>query len=86
MENNEQKKEDQRYEKGIDQAVNDVNENNGQDLSQENIGNEPEERNEGDPESPYKLKGLDDKRPESDDIKKGWTVDSNTSGSPDDNK
>ena len=53
-----------------------------QDLSRENIGHEPEEQQKGNSDSPYKLKGLDDKRPESDEIEKGWTVDSNTSRGP----
>ena len=63
----------------------DVKANEHQDLSKENLGNEPEEKNDGDTESPYKLKNtLDDKRPEDDSIKKGWTVDSNTSRDPKD--
>jgi hypothetical protein len=61
-------------------------ENDHQDLSKENIGNEPEAQTEGDPESPYRLKGLDDKRPEDEDIEKGWTVHSNTSRGPQDLK
>ncbi|MET1055470.1 MAG: hypothetical protein ABWY16_09190 [Pedobacter sp.] len=68
----------------LQDALKDVNENKHQDLSQENIGNEPEEQTSGDPESPYKLKGLEDKRPESDNIEKGWTVDSDTSTNADD--
>lgn len=70
----------------LGKAVKDVEENKHQDLSKENIGIEPEEQQEGDPNSPYKLKGLEDKRPESADIEKGWTIDSNTSRNPDDNK
>ena len=66
----------------LNDALNDVNENKHQDLSTENIGTEPEEQQSGDPDSPYKLKGLEDKRPESDTIKKGWTADSNTSRNP----
>jgi hypothetical protein len=58
-----------------------------QDLSKENLGNEPEEKAKGDPNSPYKLnETLDDKRPEDDSIKKGWSVDSNTSRNPEDQK
>lgn len=54
-----------------------------QNLAKENLGNEPEERQKGNPESSYKLqKTLDDKRPEDTSIKKGWTVDSNTSRGP----
>jgi hypothetical protein len=66
----------------LNDALKDVNMNTHQDLSQENIGTEPEEQVSGDPDSPYKLKGLDDKRPESGNIKKGWTVDSDTSTGP----
>lgn len=59
--------------------------NGGQDLAAENIGFEPEETENGDPDSPYKLKHtLDDKRPEDSSIKKGWAVDSNTSRGPQD--
>lgn len=53
--------------------------NEHQDLSREHLGYEPEEQTEGDPDSPYRLKSLEDKRPEDSNIKKGWTVDSNTS-------
>ena len=81
MENDKQQNSDD-----LKDALHDVNEQKHQDLGQENIGLEPEEKTEGDPDSPYKLKGLDDKRPESGDIEKGWTVDSNTSRSPDDQK
>ncbi|WP_367868541.1 hypothetical protein [Pedobacter sp. WC2423] len=56
--------------------------NEHQDLSKEHLGNEPEEQTEGDPDSPYRLKGLEDKRPEDSNIKKGWAVDSNTSRRP----
>lgn len=73
-------------EESLRDSQKDVNENKHQDLSQENIGIEPEEQEAGDPDSPYKLKGLDDKRPESDNIDKGWTVDSNTSRGPEDQK
>jgi len=58
-----------------------------QDLSRENLGNEPEEMQNGRSDSPYKLKKtLDDKRPEDTSIKKGWSVDSNTSRGPADLK
>jgi hypothetical protein len=70
----------------LGKALKDVKENKHQDLAKENIGIEPEEQQAGNPDSPYKLKGLDDKRPESADIEKGWTVDSNTSRNPDDIK
>lgn len=80
MENSENSSDD------LKDALNDVNENKHQDLSQENIGNEPEEQQSGDPDSPFKLKGLEDKRPESENIEKGWTVDSNTSRNPDEQK
>lgn len=78
--NNEKEKND------LNDALKDVNDNKHQDLSQENIGTEPEEQQSADAGSPYKLKGLEDKRPQSDNIEKGWTVDSNTSTSPDDQK
>lgn len=67
----------------IDAAVKDVNENNHQDLASENLGIEPEEQPEGDPNNPYRMEGFDDKRPEDSSIDKGWTVDSNTSRNPD---
>lgn len=70
----------------LGKALKNVKENRHQDLAKENIGIEPEEQQEGQPGSPYKLKGLEDKRPESADIEKGWTIDSNTSRNPDDNK
>jgi hypothetical protein len=70
----------------IEEAVDAVEKNEHQDLSQENIGNEPEEQQEGDPNSEYKLKGYEDKRPENPAIKKGWTVDSNTSRNREDLK
>jgi hypothetical protein len=79
-----------RKEKGkdnLDSALKDVRENKHQDLGKENLGNEPEEKSHGEPESPYKLrKTLDDKRPEDSSIEKGWTVDSNTSRNADDQK
>lgn len=65
-------------------ALKDVNENEHQDLSKENIGNEPEEQADSDQHSKYKMEGYDDKRPEDPSIKKGWTVDSNTSRGPQD--
>jgi hypothetical protein len=59
--------------------------NDHNDLARENLGNEPEETQQGDPDSPYKLKRtLDDKRPEDSGIRKGWNVDSNTSRGPQD--
>jgi hypothetical protein len=81
----ENKKQDVSKEKEtIDEAVQNVNENKHQDLSKENLGIEPEEQPEGDPNNPYRLEGFDDKRPESDEIEKGWTVDSNTGRGVDD--
>jgi hypothetical protein len=71
--------ENQRKENHIEDAIKDVEKNEHQDLSKENLGNEPEEQSKQ-PDSPYKLKGYEDKRPESKEIKKGWTVDSNTGG------
>jgi hypothetical protein len=69
----------------LEKALRDVDANKHQDLSKENLGNEPEETGKGDPDSPYKLKNtLDDKRPEDNTIKKGWTVDFNTSRDPQD--
>ena len=68
----------------IEEAVKNVQENNHQDLSKENLGNEPEEDQAPDPNSKYKMRGYDDKRPESDEIEKGWTADSNTGRNPDD--
>ena len=68
----------------IDDAIEAVNKNEGQDLAQENLGNEPEEQPNTNADSKYKLEGYEDKRPESKEIKKGWTVDSNTSRSPED--
>ena len=65
-------------------AVKDVKENKHQDLSKENLGNEPEEQPAGDKQNPYRLEGYDDKRPESKEIEKGWTIDSNTSRGPQD--
>ena len=67
----------------LEGALKDVNENKYQDLSKENLGTEPEEQT-GDPNSKYKMEGFDDKRPASDEIEKGWTVDSDTSRSPED--
>ncbi|RZK38141.1 MAG: hypothetical protein EOO90_23260 [Pedobacter sp.] len=67
----------------ISDAIKDVKENDHQDLSKENLGIEPEE-DKGDAKSKYKLDGFDDKRPENKEIKKGWTVDSNTSRGPED--
>lgn len=78
---NEQEK-PKEHQDDVEKAIRDVHQNDHQDLSKENLGNEPEEQTEGDPESPYRLKGLDDKRPEDEHIKKGWTVDSNTSRGP----
>lgn len=63
----------------IKDAMADLAKNEHQDLEKENLGIEPEEQEDGDPSSPFKLKGFDDKRPEDKDIRKGWTVDSNTS-------
>jgi len=68
----------------LSDAIKNVDENDHQDLSKENLGNEPEENKTGNPDSKYKLEGYDDKRPESKEIKKGWTVDSNTSRGPED--
>lgn len=82
MDNEQDKSKEQQDD--VEKAIRSVAENDHQDLAKENIGNEPEEQTEGDPESPYRLKGLDDKRPEDSDIKKGWTVDSNTSRGPED--
>jgi len=82
MENKEQKGGD-----NLSNALKDIHENKHQNLGKENLGNEPEEKAGGDPESPYKFKKtLDDKRPEDNSIKKGWTVDSNTSRNADDHK
>lgn len=67
----------------IDEAVEAVNENEHQDLSKENLGNEPEEQTEGQ-NNKYKLEGYEDKIPEDLTIKKGWTVDSKTSRGPQD--
>ena len=63
----------------INDAVQNLKENEHQDLAQENLGIEPEEQPKGDPNNPYRLEGFDDKRPEDKNIEKGWTVDSNTS-------
>ncbi|RYE58870.1 MAG: hypothetical protein EOP48_02500 [Sphingobacteriales bacterium] len=69
------------------QHPNDDKQEQHNDLARENLGNEPEEMQEGNPESPYKLKHtLDDKRPEDGSIEKGWDVDSNTSRGPEDLK
>jgi hypothetical protein len=68
----------------IQDAVDAVEKNEHQDLSQENFGNEPEEQADTNTDSEHKLEGYEDKRPESSNIKKGWTVDSNTSRSPED--
>lgn len=71
----------------IENALKDVGQNDHQDLAKEKLGNEPEEKNKGDNDSPYKLKKtLDDKRPEDSSIEKGWTVDSNTSRGPESEK
>lgn len=67
----------------LEDAINDVQKNEHQDLAQENLGNEPEEQT-GDPNSKYKMEGFDDKRPSSKKIKKGWTVDADTSRGPED--
>ena len=81
------KNQEQKGKENIEDAIKDVHANEHQDLGKENIGNEPEEQGEGDPDSPYKLKHtLDDKRPEDSSIKKGWTVDSNTSRGFEDQK
>jgi hypothetical protein len=81
MENQEEKS------KELNNALKSIHENEHQDLGKENLGNEPEEREKGQPDSPHKLKKtLDDKRPEDSSIKKGWTVDSNTSRNPEDHK
>jgi hypothetical protein len=77
---NEKKKEND----SLEGALKNVDANEHQDLAQENLGIEPEEQTEGDPNSPYRLKGFDDKRPASKEIKKGWTVDSDTSRAPED--
>jgi hypothetical protein len=55
-----------------------------QDLAKENLGNEPEEQPEGNPDSPHRLTSLEDKRPDDDSIKKGWSIDSDTSRGPQD--
>lgn len=68
----------------IQDAIRDVKENKHQDLAKENLGTEPEEQPEGDPDSPYRMEGFDDKRPQDNSIEKGWTVDSNTSRDPED--
>jgi hypothetical protein len=68
----------------IQHAMAAVENNDHQDLAKENLGNEAEEQPPGDPDNPYRLKGMDDKRPEDSSIKKGWTVDSNTSRNPQD--
>ncbi|SOD14064.1 hypothetical protein [Pedobacter xixiisoli] len=67
----------------INEAIKAVDENKHQDLIKENLGNEPEEQTEGQ-DNKYKLEGYEDKRPEDPSIKKGWTVDSNTSRGPQD--
>lgn len=64
-----------------------IEQNKHQNLAAENVGFEPEETERGNLDSPYKLKHtLDDKRPEDSGIEKGWTVDSNTSRGPQDQK
>ena len=68
----------------IEDAKNDVHKNEHQDLGKEDLGIEPKYQPAGDPNNPHRLTGFDDKRPESDDIEKGWTVDSNTSRNPED--
>jgi hypothetical protein len=68
----------------IQNAVAAVEENDHQDLAKENLGNEATEQPPGDPDNPYRMEGMDDKRPEDASIKKGWTVDSNTSRGPQD--
>jgi hypothetical protein len=68
----------------ITDAVTDVQENDHQNLAKENLGNEPEEQPAGNPDNPYRMEGMDDKRPENSSIEKGWTVDSNTSRGPQD--
>jgi hypothetical protein len=55
-----------------------------QDLAKENLGNEPEEQPEGNADSPNRLTSLEDKRPDDDSIKKGWSIDSDTSRGPQD--
>ena len=68
----------------INDAVKDVHQNQHQDLGKEDMGIEPQYQPAGDPDNPHRLRGFDDKRPESGEIKKGWTVDSNTSRNPED--
>jgi len=80
MQNNLQAMGTQKDQKDLNEAKKDVKEPKLQNLGKENIGLEQEEKQKGDPNSPYKLKHtLDDKRPEDSSIEKGWTVDSNTS-------
>jgi len=80
-------KQEQKGKRNLDHALADVQKNEHQDLDKEHLGNEPEEKKKGDPDSPHKLKKtLDDKRPEDSSIEKGWTVDSNTSRNADDHK
>ena len=77
--------ETQKDQQDLNEAKKDIQEPKRQNLGRENIGLEHEEKQEGDPDSPYKLKHtLDDKRPEDSSIEKGWTVDSNTSRGPED--
>ena len=75
--------ENEKKKDSINEAIKAVDENKHQDLGKENLGNEPEEQNEGQ-DNKYKLEGYEDKRPENPSIKKGWTVDSNTSRGPQD--
>jgi hypothetical protein len=69
----------------LDKALRGIKENDHQDLSKEQLGNEDEFKTE-ESDNPYKLKGLEDKRPEDPNIEKGWTIDSNTSRGPDELK
>jgi len=75
----------QKDKQDLNEAKMDLQDQKREKLENENIGLEDQEKQEGDPQSPYKLKHtLDDKRPEDSGIEKGWTVDSNTSRGPED--